>query len=161
DNFAGAIERYQEALKSLVGDALDERCRLHQRLAVAYYHRGDFDASLRSLAAARAAARRLGDPRQNALVAAELARTLTGVGRYRRARRYGLHAYHALRNTDDHRTVAQAGVSIGLCCARLGAAAEAIEWLQNAAATFRRIDDSDGLVTALNNLGLVYKNLRE
>ena len=161
DNFAGAIEGYQSVLASLVGEALDERCRLHQRLAVAYYHRGDFDAALRSLAGARSAARRLGDPRRKAQIAAELARTLTAVGRYRRARRYGLYAYHALRNTDDHRTVAQAGVTIGLCSARLGDAAEAIEWLQNAAATFRRIDDSDGLVSALNNLGLVYKNLRE
>jgi transcriptional regulator with GAF, ATPase, and Fis domain len=161
DNFAGAIEGYQSALASLVGEALDERCRLHQRLAVAYYHRGDFDAALRSLAGARSAARRLGDPRRKAQIAAELARTLTAVGRYRRARRYGLYAYHTLRNTDDHRTVAQAGVTIGLCSARLGDAAEAIEWLQSAAATFRRIDDSDGLVSALNNLGLVYKNLRE
>src|SRR5439155_4407449 len=45
--------------------------------------------------------------------------------------------------------------------ARLGRPSEAIEWLQSAAATFRRIDDTDGLVSALNNLGIVYKNLRE
>ena len=38
---------------------------------------------------------------------------------------------------------------------------EAIEWLQSSAATFRRIDHVEGLVSALNNLGLVYKNLRE
>ncbi len=161
DNFAGAIEKYNAALSSLAGEAPEERCRLHLRLAVAHYQRGDFDASLRNLAAARSTARRLRDPRHNAHVAAELAHTLTAVGHYRRARRYALYAFRALRNTDDHRTVAQAGVSIGLCYARLGAASEAIEWLQSAAATFRRIDDSDGLVTALNNLGLVYKNLRE
>ena len=52
-------------------------------------------------------------------------------------------------------------MTLGLCSARLGRSQEAIDWLQNAAATFRRIDDTDGLVTALNDLGLVYKNLRE
>jgi len=161
DHFAGAIETYRAALDALPFESLDGRCRLLVRLALSHYQRGDFDASLASLAEARAIARRLRDPHRNAHVAAELAHTLTAVGQYRRARRYALYAYHALRNTDDHRTVAQAGVSIGLACARLGAATEAIEWLQSAAATFRRIDDADGLVTALNNLGLVYKNLRE
>jgi transcriptional regulator with GAF, ATPase, and Fis domain/Tfp pilus assembly protein PilF len=161
DNFAGAIEEYMAALALLASGSSAERCRLHLRLAVAHYQRGDFEASLRSLSDARTVVRRLRDPRLNARVAAEMARALTAIGQYQRARRYGLYAYRVLRNTDDHRTVAQAGVSIGLCCARLGAPAEAIEWLQNAAATFRRIDDEDGLVTALNNLGLVYKNLRE
>jgi hypothetical protein len=66
-----------------------------------------------------------------------------------------------MRNGDEHQTVGQVGVTIGMCYARLGRASEAIEWLQNAAATFRRIDDADGLVTALNDLGLVYKSLRE
>jgi tetratricopeptide (TPR) repeat protein len=161
DHFAGAIETYNAALASLVDESPEERCRLLLRLALAYYQRGDFDASLTSLRTARATARPVGDPHLNARIAAEMAHTLTAIGQYRRARRYALHAYRTLRNTDDHRTVAQAGVSIGLCYARLGAASEAIEWLQNAAATFRRIDDADGLVTALNNLGLVYKNLRE
>src|SRR5204862_3416029 len=79
----------------------------------------------------------------------------------RKSRRYALYAYTVLRDTDDHRTVEKVGVTLGLSCARLGRNGEAIDWLQNAAATFRRIDDADGLATALNNLGLVYKNLRE
>jgi transcriptional regulator with GAF, ATPase, and Fis domain/tetratricopeptide (TPR) repeat protein len=161
DNFAGAVEEYSAALAMIAGESPAQRCRLHLRLAVAHFHRGDFTASLRCLTDARVAARRLREPRMNALVAAEMAHALTAIGQYRRARRYALYAYRVLRNTDDHRTVAQAEVSIGLCCARLGASSEALEWLQNAAATFRRIDDDDGLVTALNNLGLVYKNLRE
>ena len=161
DNFGGAIEEYSAALALLDGGSPAERCRLLLRLAMAHWQRGDFAASLRCLDAARPIARGLRDPRLKAHLAAARARALTAIGQYRRARRYGLFAYRTLRNTDDHGTVAQAGVSIGLCCARLGAAAEAIEWLQNAAATFRRIDDDEGLVTALNNLGLVYKNLRE
>jgi len=161
DNFVGAIEAYSAALAALPANAPAERCRLDLRLARAHYQRGDFTASLSALTDARLAARVLGDSRLNAQIASEMAHSLTAVGQYRRARRYALHAYQVLRNTDDHKTVAQTGVTIGLCCARLGAASEAIEWLQNAAATFRRIDDDDGLVTALNNLGLVYKNLRE
>ena len=66
--------------------------------------------------------------------------------RYRRGRRYALYAYRVLRDTDEHRTVGQIGVTLGLCCARLGRTHEAIEWLQSAAATFRRIDDAEGLV---------------
>jgi transcriptional regulator with GAF, ATPase, and Fis domain len=161
DHFAGAIETYSAALLALPDESPEERSRLLVRLALAHYQRGDFDASLRCLADARATARPLRDPHRNAHIAVELAHALSAVGQYRRARRYALYAYHTLRNSDDHRAVAQAGVSIGLCHARLGAATEAIEWLQSAAATFRRIEDSDGLVTALNNLGLVYKNLRE
>ncbi len=161
DHFAGAIDTYRAALAALPERAPEERCRLLLRLSLAHYQRGDYDEALACLADARATAAPLADTVLNARIAGELAHTLTAVGRYRRARRYGRYAYQTLRNTDDHRTVARAGVSIGLCYARMGAATEAIEWLQNAAATFRRIDDADGLVTALNNLGLVYKNLRE
>ena len=161
DHFAGAIEAYNAALAALVDESPAERCRLLVRLSAAQFHRGEFDASLTSLRTARASVRHLRDPQLNARIAAELAHTLTSIGQYRRARRYALYAYNTLRNTDDHGTVARAGVTIGVCHARLGAASEAIEWLQNAAATFRRVDDADGLVTALNNLGLVYKNLRE
>ena len=161
DHFAGAIEAYNAALAALVDESPAERCRLLVRLSAAPYHRGDFDASLTSLRTARACARDLRDPQLNARIAAELAHTLTSIGQYRRARRYARHAYDVLRNTNNHSTVARAGVTIGVCFARLGASSEAIEWLQNAAATFRRVDDADGLVTALNNLGLVYKNLRE
>jgi transcriptional regulator with GAF, ATPase, and Fis domain/Tfp pilus assembly protein PilF len=161
DNFAGAVEEYTAAIAALDVGSSAERCRLLVRLAVARYQRGDFDAALATLTDARGVSRTLRDRTARALVASELAHVLAGTGHYRRARRYALYAYHALRNTDDHRTVAQAGVSVGFCYARLGASSEAIEWLQNAAATFRRIDDADGLATALNNLGLVYKNLRE
>ena len=74
--------------------------------------------------------------------------------------RYARYAYETLRGTDDHRTVAGASLLIGANLARLGQPRSAIEWLQNAVATFRRIDDADGLVGALNHLGVIYKNLR-
>ena len=46
-------------------------------------------------------------------------------------------------------------LSLSLVLASANArSAEAIEWLQNAAATFRRIDDTDGLVTALEPIML-------
>jgi transcriptional regulator with GAF, ATPase, and Fis domain len=160
DNFAGAAEEYSAALRFTEGEASSGRLRLMVRLAESHHHRGDFDASMRVLDAARRLARQL-RPRDRAAVAAQQARTLIELGEYRRSRRYGLYAYQILRNTDDHHTVGQVGVTMGLCCARLGRSAEAIQWLQDAAATFRRSDDDDGLVTALNNLGLVYKNLRE
>src|SRR5204863_136689 len=89
------------------------------------------------------------------------ARSWTELGEYMRGQRYARYAYRVLRNGDDHRSVGEVGVALGLCCTRLGRNAEALEWFQDAAATFRRIDDADGLVIALNNLGIVYKNLRE
>src|SRR5262245_62282550 len=74
---------------------------------------------------------------------------------------YGLYAYARLRDTDDHSSVAYVSLALGIAFARLGRPQEAIDWLQNSAATYRRIEDTDGLVTSLNNLGLVHKNLRE
>jgi transcriptional regulator with GAF, ATPase, and Fis domain/Tfp pilus assembly protein PilF len=161
DNFAGAVDAYAAALRALNGGAAEERCRLLLCLADANFRRGATDAALAALSEARRHARPFADPRLNARIAAGMARALVDQGHWRRGRRYALYGYAVLRDSDDHRTVGQLGVTCGLCCARLGRNAEAIEWLQNAAATFRRINDSDGLVAALNNLGLVYKNLRE
>src|SRR5207249_2168642 len=152
---------YAAALRT-ADHAAPDRFRITLRLAEAHYRRGDFESSLRILSDARRVARDLDQPRLRAAeVAAQRARSLVELGLYRKARRYARYAYQVLRNTDRHRAVGQVGVAMGLCAARLGRSAEAIEWLQDAAATFRRIDDPDGLVTALNNLGLVYKNLRE
>ena len=161
DNFSGAVDAFTAALLEIGPERPDERVRLLQRLAEASTRRGDFHSAYQSLREARGTARLLHDSRVNARIAARASNVLVELGRYRASRRYALYAYTVLRDTDDHRTVGQVGVTLGLCYARLGRSAEAIEWLQNAAATFRRIDDVDGLVTALNNLGLVYKNLRE
>jgi transcriptional regulator with GAF, ATPase, and Fis domain/Flp pilus assembly protein TadD len=161
DNFSGAAEAYRAGLLNIGLDAPHDRCRLLEKLADAEARHGEFEAALGPLREAREVARPLHDSRLNASIVARLSHVLVDMGRYRRSRRYALYAYTVLRDTDDHRTVGQVGVTLGLCCARLGRAAEAIDWLQNAAATFRRIEDVDGLVTALNNLGLVYKNLRE
>ena len=161
DNFSGAAEEYRAALLATPADALAERCRLLLRLAEAENNRGESDRALEALGQARADAHTLQDSRLSARIAAGMSRALVEQAEYRRSRRFALYAYRVLRDSDDHRTVGRVAVVCGLCCARLGQPADAIEWLQNAAATFRRIDDSDGLVTALNNLGLVYKNLRE
>jgi transcriptional regulator with GAF, ATPase, and Fis domain/tetratricopeptide (TPR) repeat protein len=161
DNFSGAIEEYGSALRVIGVTSPGDRCRVLQHLSDAHARRGDFETALRVLREARGVARLLGDPHLRAAIAARMGHALFHLGAYHRSRRYALYAYRALRDSDDHRTVAQAGVTCGLCCARLGLNAEAIEWLQNAAATFRRIDDIDGLVTVLNNLGIVYKNQSE
>ena len=161
DNFSGAAEEYRAALLAAPADALSERCRLLLRLAETENNRGDSEAALDALGQARATAHTLQDPRISARIAAGIARALVELAQYSRSRRFALYAYRVLRDSDDHRTVGRVAVTCGLCCARLGQNTEAIEWLQNAAATFRRIDDTDGLVAALNNLGLVHKNLRE
>ena len=161
DNFGAAVESYAAALRDAADRHPSDRLRILLRLARGQDRRGNFTGALESLGQARELARSLGDSRATAEVAALMAWALVELGQYPRGRRYGLFAYHALRNGDDHHTVGELGVTLGVCYARLGRNAEAIEWLQDAAATFRRIDDSDGLVTALNNLGLVYKNLRE
>jgi len=161
DNFTGAAEEYVAALRDVGPESPAERCRLLERLAEAHRRRGDFDAALHALAEARGTARVLMEPRWTARIAARCAHVLVDRGLYRRSRRYALYAYRVLRDTDEHRVVGQVTVTLGLCSARLGKSPEAIDWLQNAAATFRRIDDTEGLVSALNNLGLVYKNLRE
>ena len=160
DNFAAAADTYLEALRSVPDRSMTDRLRLMLRVNQCHFRRGDFHASLDILLEARALVRGTG-PELNARVAAQLGETHTYLGQYRRGRRYAHYAYGVLRNGDDHRTVGEVGVTIGICDYRLGRNHEAIEWLQDAAATFRRIDDAEGLVNALNNLGVVYKNLRE
>jgi transcriptional regulator with GAF, ATPase, and Fis domain/tetratricopeptide (TPR) repeat protein len=161
DNFGAAVESYAAALSDAADRPSAERLELMLRLARASFLRADYSAALQVLGDARALARTLGEPKLNARVAVLTARALIELGQYGRGRRYAHFAYLVLRNGDDHRSVGEIGVTLGVCYARLGRNAEAIEWLQDAAATYRRIDDADGLVTALNNLGLVYKNLRE
>jgi Nif-specific regulatory protein len=161
DNFGAAVESYAAALHAAVDRPPLDRLRILLRMARGQDRRGDFTGALETLRQARALSREIRDPRATAEVAAVMSWALVQVGQYRQGRRYGLFAYHALRNGDNHRAVGEVGVTLGVCNARLGRNSEAIEWLQDAAATFRRIDDSDGLVTALNSLGLVYKNLRE
>ena len=161
DNFGGAVEAYSAALRVAGGRSPERRLHLLLRLARCHYLRGDFNASLQTLADARVVAREIGTPEASARVAAQLARSCTELGQYRRGRRYAQHAYRVPRGGDDHATVGEISVALGLSYARLGRNLEAVEWLQDAVATFRRIDDPDGLVIALNNLGIVYKNLRE
>ena len=160
DNFAAAADSYIEALRSVPHRSLTDRLGLQLRISRCHFQRGDYHASLAMLLQARALVRGTA-PELNAKVAAAMGDTLCLLGQYRRARRYAQYAYRVLRNSDEHKTVGEVGVTIGMCDYRLGRNREAIEWLQDAAATFRRIDDSEGLVNALNNLGIVYKNLGE
>lgn len=161
DNFSEALEEYRAALKTVGPEAPGERVRLLLSVARVHTAHGEYEPAIVTLREARTVARLLGDPRQTAVIAARFAGAFIQQGQYRRSRRYALYAYGVLRDSDDHHTVGEVAVTLGLCATRQGRSSEAIEWLQNAAATFRRIDDTDGLVTALNNLGLVYKNLRE
>jgi len=161
DNFAGAIEAFEAALSETGTHAPVDRTRLLERLALAQMRRGAYAEAHGTLHEARDCARLVGDRTVRARIAARLAAVCMETSRYRASRHYARYAYAILRDSADHRTVGQLGVTLGMCASRLGRPAEAIEWLQNAAATFRRIDDADGLVSALNNLGIVYKNLRE
>ncbi len=161
DQFAGAVEAYSAALAELGGEPRSERGRLLLRLADASIRRSDLDLALTALNEARGIARQSGDLALSARASAFFVMVHLERGNYRRARRYGLFAYRVLRGSDDHRTVGHVELHLGVCAEMLGRRPEAIEWLQNAAATFRRIDDVEGLVCALNELGIVYKNMRE
>ena len=161
DAFSNAIESYRAALASVSASNLGDQVRLRLRIARAEMLRGRPQEALAEAGCARAIARRTGDPRLNAHVAGCMATIQIELGAPRRAQRYGLHAYAVLRDTNEHHAVALISLAIGNSLMRLGRPQDAINWLQSAAATFRRIDHPDGIVSALNNLGIVYKNLRE
>ncbi len=161
DAYANALEAYRGAFAELGPDALEERVRLLLRISDVEKLRGNLKEALAEALRARDLTRGVAGPRLRARVASRIAYLWIELGSPRRARRYALHAYHVLRDTDDHQTVAQVSLTVGLALARTGRPHESIDWLQNAAATFRRIEDADGLVTSLNNLGMVHKNLRE
>ena len=161
DAFANAVEAYRAALAAAPASALGDQVRLLLRVVRAEVQRGRPNEALTEARRARVIARRTGDPRLNAHVAAGLAGIHIDLGAPRRAQRYGLYAYAVLRDTDEHKLVAQVSLQIGNALMRLGRPQDAINWLQSAAATFRRVESADGVVSALNNLGIVYKNLRE
>lgn len=161
DNFVGAVEAFGAALAAAGAHDAPERVRLLLKIAEAEFHRGAGEAAARAARQAREAGRVLEDARVRAAVAARLAAVEFEASNYRRSLRYARYAYAVLRDTNEHRTVGNVALVLGNNMQRLGQPHAAIEWFQNAAATFRRIDHADGLVVALNNLGIAYKNLRE
>jgi Nif-specific regulatory protein len=161
DNFLGAAEAYRLALAATGPDDPHRRVRLHLSIARALLQGGQLDEAERAAHEARRESRVISDSVTSARVAYRLASILVERGLYRPARRYALYAFAVLRDTSEHEVVAWVGVTMGFIEMRLGRPQAAIEWLQSAAATFRRIDHADGLVMALNNLGLIHKNLRE
>src|SRR5207344_1064921 len=72
DNFAGAIEAYQTALRAVVPGAIGDRCRVLLRLAEAYTRRGDADSTLKVAREARRIAGPIGDSQLNASMASRL-----------------------------------------------------------------------------------------
>src|SRR5262249_46654185 len=135
DNFVGAVEAYAAALAGAADWPAEDRLRLLLRLARCHYLRGEFQLSITTLADARFVARTIGTSDANARVAAQLARSWTELGEYTRGQRYARYAYRVLRNGDDHRSVGEVGVALGLCCTRLGRNAEALRGGQHAAPT--------------------------
>ncbi|MCC6348902.1 MAG: sigma 54-interacting transcriptional regulator [Candidatus Eisenbacteria bacterium] len=161
DNYAGAVEAFGAALSATDAHDVPSRVRLLLKLAESEYHRGASDAAEAAARRARVEGRVLEDGRVRAAVAARLAAVSFDASNYRRSLRYARYAYAVLRDTDEHRTVGNIALTLGSNMQRLGQPHAAIEWFQNAAATFRRIEHAEGLVIALNNLGITYKNLRE
>ena len=161
DAFANALEAFRAALSETPVDALEERVRLLLRISEVEKLRGRLQEANSEAKRARDLTRGVAGPHLRARVASRLASLEIELGSPRRARRYALYAYSKLRDTDDHQTVARVSLTVGLALMRCGRLHEAIDWLQSAAATFRRIEDSDGLVGALANLGLAHKNLGE
>jgi len=161
DNFAGAVEGFTAALAETRTHDVPARVRLLLKIAEAEFHRGSYEPATRACRRARQEARVLEDARVRATIASRLASIAFENSDYRRSLRWARYAYAVLRDTNEHRIVGNVALTLGNNMGRLGRPHAAIEWFQNAAATFRRIDHADGLVVALNNLGIAYKNLRE
>src|SRR5262249_59845487 len=107
DAFANAVEAYKSAVASLAHDAIDDRVRLLLRVARAESARGRPREALVEALNARALARRTGNTRLSAKVAAGLAGIHLDLGSPRRAQHYATYAYRVLRDTDEHLVVAQ------------------------------------------------------
>jgi transcriptional regulator with GAF, ATPase, and Fis domain/Tfp pilus assembly protein PilF len=161
DNFAGASEAFAAALADAHAHDVPQRVRLLLKMAESEFLRGACEGALETARRARRESRVLEDAKIRAAIASRLASIAFEKSNYRRSLRYARYAYAVLRDTNEHRTVGTVALTLGNNMQRLGQPHAAIEWFQNAAATFRRIDNADGLVVALNNLGIAYKNLRE
>ncbi len=159
DNFGQALEYYRTALEALdTGDA-EGRVRLLYKMAHCSRRRGDLDGSLLHLKAAHRALRPLGDPLWQGRIAGRLSALYVDRGEYRRAARLAHIAYQLLRHSSEHVELGRADQFLGLARLRLGDYTGARDAFTSALATFRRIDFTEGMAMALNNLGLALKNL--
>ena len=138
DAYANALEAYRSALSETKADALEERVRLLLRISDVEKLRGRPQEALAEALRASELTRGLGVVRLRARAASHIAYLWVELGSPRRARRYALYAYAKLRDTDDHQTVARVSLTLGIALARSGRPQDSIDWLQNAAATFRR-----------------------
>jgi len=145
DAFGNAVEAYRAALAAATAGAVPERVRLLLRIARAEMFRGRHDEAMASARDARQLSRGLGDVHLNAHVACGIAGVQVEQGWPRRALRYAAYAYRILRDTNDHDAVAQVSLTMGYALARSGQPQQAIDWLQSAAANYRRAETPTGL----------------
>ncbi len=66
-------------------------------------------------------------------------------------------AYEQLRSGNDNEEIGLLELTLGNIAYRLGQVERAREWYESALFTFRRIDHSEGIARALNNLGVLLK----
>jgi tetratricopeptide (TPR) repeat protein len=67
-------------------------------------------------------------------------------------------AYEALRCGNDNEEIGLLEIALGNIACRLGQVERAREFFESALFTFRRIDQREGIATALNNLGVLLKS---
>jgi transcriptional regulator with GAF, ATPase, and Fis domain len=159
DDFGQALEYYRTALEALDSGDAEGRVRLLYKMAHCARRRGDLESALLHLKAAHRALRPLGDTIWQGRIAGRLSALYVDRGEYRRASRLAHIAYQHLRHSSEHVELGRADQFLGLARLRMGDYVGAREAFTSALATFRRIEFTEGMAMALNNLGLALKNL--
>lgn len=161
DGFSTALEYYESALEDLERRPPMDDCgaaRLHRKIADCHRAKGVIDAADAHLARAREFLRGHEYELEYGIFLGRRADVRSCQGKHETALGDAQVALDILKATAAHREYAFALTVAAICHGRLGHTAEFEELNQDALATYRRIEDSEGLADVYNNLGLAYKN---
>jgi two-component system NtrC family response regulator len=158
ENYSTAIEYFERALSPSDLPDYPDRYRLLLRLSDCHRHKGRHREAQTSLDQARKLLPE--DAPQTAVARIERreASSLLLQSKYDEALKLGFAAYRKLKQSDEHKEVADAQLLLANAYHRLGLTGEAEDFFMDALSSYRRIDDRVGVAYVYNNLGLLHKN---
>ena len=161
DGFSTALEYYESALRSLgVEQEFDPivAAKLNRKISDCYRSKGMLEEALGYLERARSFLKGFEFELEYGIVLGRRADLLNAQGKHEAALGDAQTALDILKATAAHHEYAYVQTVMAICHGRLGHSAEFEQLNLDALATYRRIDDQEGIADVYNNLGLTYKN---
>jgi transcriptional regulator with GAF, ATPase, and Fis domain/Flp pilus assembly protein TadD len=161
DGFSTALEYYENALQGLgIDQEFDPAvaAKLNRKISDCYRSKGLLEEALGYLERARGFLKGYEFELEYGIVLGRRAELQSAQGKHEAALRDAELALDILKATAAHREYAFVQTVAAACHGRLGHSAEFEQLNLDALATYRRIEDREGIANVYNNLGLAYKN---